>query len=294
MVAHPAYRREAGRVSRSERVVDVGGVSLCLDVSGPTDAPVLLLAHGSACSLDAWPDELVDLLARRRRVIRFDWRDTGRSATWPVGMPGYGLRDLAEDVVGVLDVEDVAQAHLVGLSMGGSAAQLVALSHPDRVLTLTLMSCTPGAPGMEAGDLPGPDQDVFAAAPPEPDWDEPSSVVEYLVECERPYQRGGFDPDVERAVAWRTVERAASLRARTNHFVMDAGVGWRDRLGQIGVPTLVVHGAEDPAFPVPHARALAAEIPGASLVVLPDAGHGVPPRRAWSMVVDRLLTHTSG
>ncbi len=279
-------------MSRAERLVDVDGVSLCLDASGPPDAPVLLLAHGAACSLDAWPDDLVDLLARDRRVIRFDWRDTGRSTTWPVGAPGYGLPDLADDLIGVLDAEDVAAAHLVGLSMGGSAAQLAALQHADRVLTLTLMSCTPGAPGLEADDLPGPDQGAFASAPPEPDWSDPSATVAYLVESERPYQRGGFEADVQRAVAERMVARASDLRARTNHYVMEAGPGWRGRLGGIVAPTLVVHGADDPVFPLPHAGALAAEIPGASLLVLPDAGHGVPPRRAWPVVVDQVLEHT--
>ncbi len=267
-------------------------MALCLDVSGPAEAPVLLLAHGAACSLDAWPDELVGLLARERRVIRFDWRDTGRSATWPVGEPGYGLPDLAGDLIGILDAEGVAQAHLVGLSMGGSAAQLAALGSPERVLTLTLLSCTPGAPGREARDLPVPD--AFTPAPPEPDWSEPSDVVEYLVESERAYQRGGFEADVQRVVAERTVARATDVRTAANHFVMDSGSGWRDRLGEISAPTLVVHGADDPAFPLPHARALAAEIPGASLHVVPDAGHGAPPRRAWRVLVDRVLAHTAG
>ncbi|MDM8086024.1 alpha/beta fold hydrolase [Cellulomonas cellasea] len=280
-------------MTRSERVVDIDGVSLCLDISGPPDAPVLLLAHGAACSLDAWPDELVDRLARERRVIRFDWRDTGRSTTWPVGRPGYGLPDLADDLMRVLDAEEVARAHLVGLSMGGSAAQLAALRHPGRVLTLTLMSCTPGAPGREADDLPGPDQEAFASGPPEPDWSDPAEAVAYLVESERAYQRGGFEADVQRAVAERTVARSSDLRARENHYAVDGGPGWRGRLGEIGAPTLVVHGADDPVFPLPHAEALAVEVPGASLLVVRDAGHGAPPRRAWPQLVERLLEHTS-
>ena len=280
-------------MGRNERVVDVGGVALCVDVTGPPDAPVLLLAHGGACSLDAWPDELVERLAHERRVIRFDWRDTGRSATWPPGEPGYGLPDLADDLVGVLDVDGVPAAHLVGLSMGGAAAQRVTLDHPERVRTLTLMSATPGVPGREADDLPSYAPDLFAASPPEPDWTDADAVVAYLVEEERPFQRGGFDADVERAIAERTVARATDIRSRTNHGVMDGGPSWRGRLGEIRVPTLVVHGADDPMFPLPHARALADEIPGADLLVVPDAGHGVPPRRAWPVLVERQLRHTS-
>jgi pimeloyl-ACP methyl ester carboxylesterase len=274
-------------------MVHLPGASVCVDVQGPPDAPVLLLAHGAACSLDAWPDGLVDLLARERRVIRFDWRDTGRSTAWPPGRPGYGLADLAGDMLGILDAEGVERAHLVGLSTGGSAAQLVALAHPGRARTLTLVSCTPGVPGLEAGDLPGPEADVFAGGPPEPDWSDRAAAVAYLVESERPYQRGGFEAEVQRDVAERTVERSADLRTRANHFVMDPAPPWRGRLGEITAPTLVVHGADDPFFPLPHARALAAEIPHAELLVVPDAGHGVPPRRAWPDLVARLLEHTS-
>ncbi|VTR78330.1 alpha/beta fold hydrolase [Cellulomonas hominis] len=277
---------------RAERVVDLPGASVCADVTGPPGAPVLLLAHGAACSLDAWPDGLVERLARDRRVIRFDWRDTGRSTTWPLGHPGYGLPDLVGDVVGLLDAEGVAGAHLVGLSMGGSVAQLLALDHPGRVLSLTLLSCTPGAPGQEADDLPGPAADAFAAGPPEPDWSDPAAVVAYLVEEERAYQRGGFEADVQQDVTQRTVARATDLRARTNHYVMAPGPVWRHRLGGIAAPALVVHGDDDPFFPLPHGRALAAEIPRADLLVVPDAGHGVPPRRAWPVLVDRLLAHT--
>jgi pimeloyl-ACP methyl ester carboxylesterase len=273
-------------------MVDLPGASVCVDVQGPTGAPVLLLAHGAACSLDAWPDGLVGLLAHERRVIRFDWRDTGRSTAWPPGRPGYGLTDLAGDLLGVLDAEGVERAHLVGLSTGGSAAQLVALSDPGRVLTLTLLSCTPGLPGQEGDDLPGPEADVFAGGPPEPDWSDRAAAVAYLVESERPYQRGGFEIEVQREVAARTVERSVDLRTRTNHFVMDPAPAWRDRLGEITAPTLVVHGADDPFFPLPHGRALAAEIPGAELLVVPDAGHGVPPRRVWPVLVERLLDHT--
>lgn len=280
-------------MGRDEHLVDVGGVTLCVDAAGPPDAPVLLLAHGGACSLDAWPDDLVSWLARDRRVIRFDWRDTGRSTTWPPGEPGYGLPDLAGDLVGVLDAEGVASAHLVGLSMGGAAAQLVALDHPDRVRTLTLVSATPGVPGREADDLPSSDPDLFAASPPEPDWSDDAAVIAYLVEEERPFQRGGFDADVERVIAERTVARATDIRSRTNHGVMDGGPSWRARLGEIRVPTLVVHGADDPMFPLAHGRALADEIPGAELLVVPGAGHGVPPRRAWPVLVEGLLRHTA-
>ena len=113
----------------TERMVDVAdGVRLCVDVSGAGET--LVLVHGAGCSLVAWPDGLVDLLARHHRVLRYDARDQGRSTTWPVGEPGYGMSDVVGDVLALLDDEGVDRAHVLGLSGGGLVGQLLALDHP--------------------------------------------------------------------------------------------------------------------------------------------------------------------
>src|SRR5689334_11992834 len=108
---------------------------------------------GSGASMDWWEDELCERLAAGRRfVVRYDHRDTGRSVSYDAGDPGYAGEDLVDDVVGVLDALGIAKAHLVGMSMGGAIAQVVALDHPDGIASLTLVSTSPAGPG---DDLPG-------------------------------------------------------------------------------------------------------------------------------------------
>jgi len=269
----------------TERLVDVGAdVQLCVDVHGAGDP--LVLVHGAGCSLVAWPDDLVARLAEHHRVLRYDARDQGRSTTWPVGEPGYGMADVVVDVVALMDAEGFDRAHVVGVSGGGVVAQLLALDHGDRVAALTLISSTPGSPG-----LPGM-TDALADALAhlaEPDWNDRAAVIEYLTGLERPFQLRGFDEAEQRLIAERTADRARDLQAATtNPYLVDPGPAWNRRLGRLAVPVLVVHGADDPLFPLAHGQALARDIPGAQLVVVPDAGHGVPPRRAWPELVARI------
>lgn len=272
-------------------MVDVAaGVRLCVDVQGAGEP--LVLVHGAGCSLVHWPDGLVELLGRRHRVLRYDARDQGRSTTWPAGAPDYGMPDVVADVLALMDDEGFDRAHVLGVSGGGVIAQLLALDRPDRVAALTLVSSTPGSDG-----LPGMSQEMrefFDGGTREPDWADRDAVVAHLAELERPFQRGGYDEDLERVIAERTVDRSRDLRASTtNPYLVDPGPPWRDRLGEIAAPTLVVHGADDPVFPLPHGEALAREIPHAELLVIPDAGHGVPPQRAWPQLVARVEALTS-
>jgi pimeloyl-ACP methyl ester carboxylesterase len=276
----------------TERLVDVAdGVRLCVDVCGAGEP--LVLVHGAGCSLVAWPDGLVDMLAQQHRVLRYDARDQGRSTTWPVGEPGYGMGDVVADVLALLDAEGIERAHVLGVSGGGLVGQLLALDHPDRVASLTLVSSTPGSAG-----LPGMSEDLrpfVDGSAGEPDWDDRDAVVAYLTELERPFQRGGFDEVLQREIAQRTVERSVDVRAAaTNPYLVDPGPSCRDRLRDLRTPTLVVHGDDDPLFPLPHGAALAREIPDADLWVIPGAGHGVPPERAWPELVARVVALTSG
>jgi pimeloyl-ACP methyl ester carboxylesterase len=269
----------------TERLVGVGaGVQLCVDVRGSGEP--LVLVHGAGCSLVAWPEDLVARLAAHHRVLRYDARDQGRSTTWPVGQPGYGMPEVVGDVLALMDAEGFDRAHVVGVSGGGMIAQLLALDHADRLTAVTLISSTPGGDG-----LPGMTDELGEALAglDEPDWADRAAVIAYLTELERPFQRRGFDEVEQRGIAARTTDRARDLRAATtNPYLVDPGPPWRHRLGQIGVPVLVVHGEDDPLFPVQHGEALAREIPGAQLAVIPDAGHGVPPRWAWPDLVARI------
>ena len=129
--------------------VPANGVELCVQTFGEAVDPAILLVAGAASSMDWWQDELCERLAFGSRfVIRYDLRDTGQSVSYKPGAPQYGGQELVADAVGVLDVLRVGRAHVVGISMGGGIALHLALDHADRVASLTLISTSPGGPGL--------------------------------------------------------------------------------------------------------------------------------------------------
>jgi pimeloyl-ACP methyl ester carboxylesterase len=253
---------------------------------------------GGASSMDWWEEGFCErLMAGSRFVIRYDHRDTGRSVSYEPGAAPYSLRDLAEDVVGLLDAFGLESAHLVGMSVGGWIGQLVALDHPDRVASLTLISTSPTA-GPSDPDLPEMSEELrasFAEEAPEPDWSDRDAVIDYMVEGERPFAGSrSFDESAIREIAARAFDRTTNLASGiTNHAGIDTGDRWRERLGAVSAPTLVIHGTEDPMFPYGNAVALAKEIPGARLLALERVGHGVPPRDLWDVVEPAILRHTA-
>jgi pimeloyl-ACP methyl ester carboxylesterase len=271
-------------------------VQLCVQTLGAARDPALLLLGGATWSMDWWEDELCDRLVRRgRRVVRYDQRDTGRSTSWPRGAPGYGGAQLTSDAVAVLDALGIERAHVVGLSMGAGVAQCLALEHPGRLATLTLVAGSPIGPRDDA--LPGPTRELqatFTAERPDPDWGDREAVVDFIVEGERPYAGpDAFDELRLREIAGRVVDRTRDIAASlTNHELLEGDGPADARLSRIAVPTLVLHGTADPLFPLAHGRALAAAIPGARLVELEGVGHQLPPPRTWDLVVDALIDHT--
>jgi pimeloyl-ACP methyl ester carboxylesterase len=282
-----------------ERLVEANGVDLCVDSFGSPDDPAVLLIQGVGASMDWWEDGFCEQLAAAGRfVIRYDNRDTGRSVTYPVGAPGYGLTDLAADAVGVLDAVGVERAHVVGVSMGGIVGQLLALDHADRVASLTLLSTTPKTPMSEDADLPGVTDELMAFFEvPVPDWSDRDAAATYIVGFGRALAgtAAPFDEAGMRALVERVIDRTTNLESSmTNHdFVINGPERWRERLGKIAVPTLVLHGTEDPLFPLEHGEALAREIPGARLVPLERVGHAELPRVVWDDVVATIAAHTA-
>lgn len=128
------------------RMVQTNGVGV--QTFGDAASPAILLVGGAASSMDWWEDELCERLALGPRfVIRYDLRDTGQSVSYEPGAPAYGHSDLVGDFVGLLEALRISRAHLVGISMGGGIGQRLALDHPDRVVSLTLISTSPGGPG---------------------------------------------------------------------------------------------------------------------------------------------------
>ncbi|WP_341257657.1 MULTISPECIES: alpha/beta fold hydrolase [Gordonia] len=274
------------------------GIDVAADRRGSADAPAVLLIAGGGQSMDWWTPEFCDALsAGRLQVIRYDHRDTGRSAQSPPGRPDYTGDDLVTDALRVLNAFDIERAHLVGMSMGGGIAQALAVGHPDRVASVTLIESSPA--GGDHGSLPGPTPAVAATwtePPPAIDWADLDSVIDYRVDVERPYAcPERFDEARVRHIASLEVRRTANMESSmSNHFVAAPSGGVDPAM--IAAPTLVVHSVDDPMFPVEHGKALAAMIPGSRLLRLTGVGHEVPPPHTWDVVlpaVRRLVSESS-
>lgn len=274
-----------------ETLIQVGDVELCVQTAGDRGDPAILLIHGAAASMVGWEEELCDRLAAGGRfVIRYDQRDTGRSTVSRGGHPAYDMRDLADDALGIVDALGLDEVHVVGRSMSGGTALILAVDHPDRVASVTFLSTTTGDAG-----LPGPTSAFReAVGAPAPALDDRDAWVDHTVAVIRAYH--GESTLVDEAHVRRLVElelaRSTDPSAASNHFAIDTPGPVHGGFGDVGVPALVVHGELDPVFPLSHAYALRNAIPGARLVVLEGAGHELPPAR-WDEFTAALLEHTA-
>lgn len=268
----------------------VNSVEICVQTFGRAGDPAILLIAGVGSSMDWWEDGFCTALADGGRfVLRYDMRDTGQSVHYPAGHPDYGSRELVGDAIGLLDAYGVTSACVLGISAGGAQAQLAGLDSPDRVGALVLMSTF--GPGLD-GPPPDPALSAWFAQVSEPDWSDVDAVVDSQVGYARALAARSepFDEAGTRALVTRALGRTPDVRASlTNHtLARDDREPWASELGSLRMPTLVVHGEEDPLFPIGHGEALAAAIPGARLLRLPGVGHEFP-ARAWPVVVPAVL-----
>ena len=294
----PSSATSSGRSSRganvTERVIEANGVELCTESFGDPDDPPILLIMGIGGSMLWWDEGFCRMLAEGGRfVIRYDHRDTGRSVIYEPGGPEYTSADLVADAVGVLEAYGLPAAHVVGVSAGGAFAQLLALGFPDRILSLVLISTSPATSGKRS--LPSATERFSGfLESARVDWSDRASVVEYLVAYERMLAGGErpFDEAAWRTLVRRDVERARDIAASENHGMIAEGDVPSKPISSIAVPTLVIHGTADPMFPLEHGQALAEEIPGARLLTLEGAGHGVD-RADWSTIARAIIEHTA-
>jgi pimeloyl-ACP methyl ester carboxylesterase len=269
-----------------ETIYPVNGVELCAETFGDPADPAVLLIHGASASMLWWPEPLCTQLAGRGRyVIRYDQRDTGRSTSYPHGKPGYSMRDLAADAVGLLDALGVDRSHVVALSMSGGVALVLGVDHPARVASVTFGSTT-----TDGDDLPPPSADMPRFE--QPDFADRAAVEEYVVRSAAAEMGAGVDLDSLRDLVRRDIARARDFEASmTNPFAMDFDGPVHGGFGDLSMPVLVIHGELDPLLPLAHGEAVRDAVPGSSLVVLKGAGHGLS-EASWDEFVDAVVQHT--
>jgi proline iminopeptidase len=275
--------------------------------------PAIVLIMGLGMQLMAWPDSFCqELVARGYRVIRFDNRDCGLSGRAPgkkranlllamaasaLGLPvrtPYTLEDMAGDAVGLMDSLGIARAHIVGASMGGMIAQVLAAKFPQRVLSLTSIMSTSGNRKVSRPSKAA--RKVLLSRPADPK--NPESVIEHLVEMFGVIGSPGYpaSKDELRSRIGKSVHRAYEPAGTARQLLAIIASGDRRKLLKtITAPTLVIHGAADPLVPVAAGRDTAQNIPGATLTVIEGMGHDFPeallPRLAAAIVdhCDKIL-----
>ncbi|MER8463219.1 alpha/beta hydrolase [Mesorhizobium sp. M1396] len=256
--------------------------------------PPLLLIMGAMASMLWWPEALCRKLADSGLfVIRYDNRDTGRSTKYRPGEPPYTFDDMADDAMRVLDDHGIGKAHVAGMSMGGMIAQLVALKHPSRVASLTVISSSPI--GIDTSHLPQT-SDAYAehsAEGAKVDWSDRDQVIDFIVRDARAIASTAhpFDEARMRAFVEQDYDRSGGFLSATNHFMLRGGDAWKGRLHEMTAPLLVIHGTADPIFPVEHGEALAKAVAGAKIIRIEGGGHELHPDD-WTKISAAIVAHT--
>jgi len=283
----------------TEQIAPANGLELCYESIGDPDDPALLMVMGLGAQLVGWPDALCDgFAARGFRVVRFDNRDAGRSthlhdARRPdvraalegdVSSAAYTLSDLAADTAGLLDALGIERAHVLGSSMGGMVAQMLAIEHPRRVASLTSLMSTTGSPSVGRATL---EAEAILTQPPVRSREE---YVERSVANSAITGSPGFelDEDGARHRAGLSFDRGYDPLGVARQLV--AVLASPDRtagLATVAVPTLVWHGDADPLIDVSGGRATADAVPGAELEIVAGMGHDLPVP-IWAPLVERV------
>jgi pimeloyl-ACP methyl ester carboxylesterase len=283
----------------SEQVAPVNGIEIAYETFGDRSDPALMLVMGLATQMLAWDEEFCGMLVERGfHVIRFDNRDVGRSthmrggpkpkvvramAGWAKD-PHYTLEHMADDAFGLLDHLEIDAAHVVGASMGGMIAQTMAIKRPERVRSLaSIMSTTgnrrAGLPRLKALGV------LLRRAPRDRE-----AFVDYVARTFKIIGSPGFDRDEEwiRNLAERSYDRGVDRGGPARQIVAIQASGDRTKaLARLRMPTVVIHGKDDPLIPLRAGRATARAIPDVRLIEIDGMGHDMP-RELWPRIAEAI------
>lgn len=278
------------------------------DTFGDPSSNPLLLIRGLGSQMISWEEEFCELLVNHGfYVIRFDNRDVGLSTKFEeAGVPDimklviaaqrgekiespYTLEDMADDAIGLLDALKIDKAHICGASMGAMIVQAIEVRYPSRVLSLTSIMGSTGN-----FDLLQPKQEAMKVVMTPAPTEREACIEESVKRWRVLYGTGfPFDEERRRKMAARAYDRSFYPEgfARQLAAVLASG-NRRPTLASIKVPTLVIHGGDDPLVPVEGGKDTAEAIPGAELLIIDGMGHSLPPE-TWSQIVDAITKNTT-
>lgn len=277
------------------------GIEIEYETFGSRQDPALLLIMGLGAQLTLWPESLCEGLAEQGFfVVRYDNRDVGLSTDFDeAGLPNlmdafaklmkgetvdapYLLSDMAADAIGLLDALGIDRAHMVGGSMGGMIAQVIAATHPTRTRSLVSIMSTSGRYGLPAGK-----PEAVAMLSAQPEGTEREQLIAHGIKLRTVISGPGYptDPAAMRALVERNVDRRYYPPGAARQYLAIMASGPRvDLLKTVKVPTLVLHGEDDPLLPVECGRDVAALVPGAKIETFPGWGHDVPEQMVPKLV----------
>lgn len=293
-----------------QRIIPVNGIDICTDAFGDKSDPAMLLINGQGGQFIMWDKPFCEQLAAQGYyVIRYDHRDVGLSThldhlplpemsevfgAWlsgqeydPIPDPPYTLWDMVEDTTGLLDALEIDQAHLFGISMGGMIAQMIAFKYPERVRSLILYATSPGKPGLK------PPTPEAVAALAKPAIESMEERIEQGVESAHVMGGGIYPLDEDRARRRLKASYDRSYDPTGAARQLAAAFGTPPQFHQLPkltMPTLVLHGDQDPLIPLSYGEYLAEHIPGAKLHILKDIGHAMPPG-IWDEIIEAIANH---
>lgn len=277
----------------SQKIIKKDDVELCTESFGNPEDPCILLIMGATASMVWWDEEFCQRLSNHHRfVIRYDNRDVGCSTCYEPGNPQYTVPDMADDAIAILDEYGIERAHLVGMSLGGMIAQIIAIKYSNRVISISAI-----ASGIwdDLPELPQTDQKIleYHQKASSLDWNDQKAVIEYMAGGWRLLSGSAHPFDEKRALRLAEIEvkRAKSFLSMFNHALLKGGEELYGQASQIKVPFLIIHGTEDPVLPFIHAEVMHNTIKHSELLRLEGSGHEIH-YAEWDRIIAAILKHT--
>lgn len=297
------------------RVISVNNIDIWYDTFGNEADQAILLIMGNSAQGIMWPDDFCQTIASNNRyVIRFDNRDTGLSTCLDFDEAPYNLFDLAKDALSLLDTLQIKKAHIVGLSMGGSIAQLLAITNADRIYSITSMMSSPDL-SIKNDAFMGKDTSQAKLPPPKKEFVEAVIALNKSIPTNKQEKiklivnnwrlanggRAQFDENywqllIKKAMTREELNPTAKNLKFANHgnhskAQMATTEPNLNTLKAITVPVLVIHGKEDPIFPPAHAEVVSNTVLNGKLLLIDDMGHALNPL-FFNKIITAIIDHT--